>query len=161
MKQNFLWISPFKKQKSDIDDDIRVLSSVPVFDTLSERHIRKIHRILHIRKYNESELVFREGDPGVGMYIIRRGAISIYKEFPDITRQKIIDLKKGDFFGEIALLNDSFRSATAVCTEDTTLFGLFRPDLLALTDSDPKLGVKLIYRLAQIVAERLRISTDD
>ena len=81
--------------------------------------------------------------------------MSVWHESADLTKTKMIDLHAGDFFGEISLLNDSPRSATVVAEGDTTLFGFFRSDLLSLMDSDPKLGVKLVYQLARIVAERL------
>ena len=72
-------------------------------------------------------------------------------------REKIATLNKGDFLGDISLLNESPRSATVVASQKTVLYGLFKPDLLNLMDSDPKLGQRLVYRLAQIVAERLRL----
>ncbi len=157
MKLKALWVNPFRKKTTDIEGEISFLSSVPVFDSLSRRQHRTLFSIMHTRNFNEGEIVCRKGDPGVGMYIIRDGNIDVYNEFPDMTRMRITTLSPGDFFGEIALLNDSPRSATVVATRPTVLLGLFRHDLLEIMDSDPTLGVKLVYRLSQIVAERLRL----
>ena len=74
-----------------------------------------------------------------------------------MTCHKITTLKHGDFFGETSLLNETPRSATIISSEQSILWGLFKPDLLNLFDSDPKLGLRLIFRLSQIVAERLRL----
>jgi len=161
MNSSILWGNPFRKVPSDVKEELRFLSSVPIFDTLSQGQLRKIHKLIHVRRYKREEIVFRQGDPGVGMYIVRDGQIDVYHEFADMTKTRITTLKAGDFFGEIALLNEISRSATAVASTDSTLFGLFRPDLLDVMDSDPKLGLKIIYRIAQIIAERLRLSTSE
>ncbi len=158
MKRHAFWGNPFKKTGSDIETEIKFLSTVSIFDSLSKRHIEKIHSLIHVRRYEEGEIIFRQGDPGVGMYIVREGHIEVFNEYADNTRNKIADIIDGEFFGEISLLNDSPRSATSVAKTKTTLFGLFRPDLLGLIDSDTKLGFRLIYRLSQIVAERLRLT---
>jgi CRP/FNR family transcriptional regulator, cyclic AMP receptor protein len=160
MNYKAFWGNPFKKTTTDLEGELAFLGSVPVFDSLSKRQIRKIHSIVHIRTFEKGEIVFRKGDPGVGLYIVRSGSVENYNEFPDLTRVKITDLAAGNFFGEISLLNDSPRSATAVSSCSTVLHGFFRHDLLELMDSDPVLGVKLVYRLAQIVAERLRLMNE-
>ena len=157
MNLKALWVNPFKKKSTDIEGEISFLSSVPVFDSLSTRQHRTLYSIMHTRNFNEGEIVCRKGDPGVGLYIIRDGNVDVYNEFPDLTRLRIASLESGDFFGEISLLNDSPRSATVVAVRPTVLLGLFRHDLLEIMDSDPTLGVKLVYRLSQIVAERLRL----
>jgi len=159
MKQKVLWGNPFKRGSSELKVELRFLSSVPIFDSLSSRQLRKIHKLIHIRTFDEGEIVFRQGDPGVGMYIVRDGQVDVYNEYSDMTRSRIAVLKTGDFFGEISLLNDSNRSATVVSVKSSTLLGLFRPDLFGVMDSDPKLGLSIIYRISQIVAERLRLST--
>jgi len=159
MKSSALWVNPLKKVPLDIKIELKFLSSVPIFDSLSHRQLEKIHKLIHIREFDEGDIIFRQGDPGVGMYIVRNGQVDVYNEYSDFTRRKITVLKPGDFFGEISLLNDSCRSATVVAPQKTILLGLFRPDLLSVMDSDPKLGLRFIYRLSQIVAERLRLAT--
>jgi CRP/FNR family transcriptional regulator, cyclic AMP receptor protein len=161
-KMNFktLWGNPFKKFISDPESDITFLSTVPVFESLSKRQVVKIHSLMHVRTFDSDEIIFRKGDPGVGLYVIRDGAVDVYSEFSDLTRYKVASLESGDFFGEISLLNDSPRSATVVAVKSSILLGFFRHDLLELMNSDPSLGVKLVYNLAKIVAERLRIMNE-
>ncbi len=73
---------------------------------------------------------------------------------------KIGELKEGDFFGEMALLDEYPRSAEAMAIERTETFGIFRPDLFNLIEGNPKLGTKILLRLSQILANRLRETTE-
>jgi len=86
------------------------------------------------------------------MYIIQEGTIDILYE---PTGETLAELADGDFFGELALLNETPRSATAVSRVDSVLYGLFRPDLLDLVERDPSLGVQVLLRMGQVLSERL------
>ena len=156
-----LWGNPFKKNKSDLESNIDFLSTVPIFDTLTRRQKYLLYSIIHVRHFKAGEIIFRQDDPGVGLYIIRDGGVDVYNEYSDMTRHKIAELSQGDFFGEIALMNNCPRSATVVAAKKTVLFSLFRTDFLNLLDSDPKLGVRVVYRLSKILAERLRQINED
>ena len=160
MKQYHFWENPFRKGTAHSENELDFLSSVPIFDSLSKMQQIKLQKIIHIRSYEKGEVIFRQGDPGVGLYIVKEGEVEVYNEYTDLTCRKITILRHGDFFGETSLLNETPRSATIVSANSSILWGLFKPDLLNLLDSDPKLGVRLIFRLSQIVAERLRLLND-
>ena len=147
---SFLWGSFF--QRDPEKDLLTLLRGVPIFEGLSRGDLKAIERILHRRKYHAGEYVFREGDPGLGMYIIERGEISIVGESRSA---EIARLGKGDFFGEMALFNERPRNASAVAYADTKLFGFFQPDLFGLLETRPRIGVKVVAKLASILAERL------
>lgn len=155
MNLRLLWGNPFLKGSTNISD-LEFLSKVPIFDSLTSRQREKIQSLIHVRHYTPGEIVFRQDDPGVGLYIVREGGVSVWCEHADMTKTRLADLSEGDFFGEISLLNDSPRSATVVAEKSTVLLGFFRSDLMPLMDSDPNMGVRIVYRLAQIVAERIR-----
>ncbi len=156
MNLRLLWTNPFGKKGEITVSDLDFLSKVPIFDSLTGRQKEKIQSLIHIRHYTPGEIVFRQDDPGVGLYIVREGTVAVWHEHPDMTRTQIAELSEGDFFGEIALLNDSPRSATVVAVKPTVLFGFFRSALISLMESDPNMGARVVYRLAQIVAERIR-----
>lgn len=86
------------------------------------------------------------------MYIIQEGTIEILYEPTDSTLAELTD---GDFFGELSLLNETPRSATAIARTDSVLYGLFRPDLLDLVEQDPSLGVQILLRMGRVLSERL------
>ena len=119
---------------------------------MNRRERVAIERIMYRREYQAGDIIFRQGEPGVGMYIVERGTVSIVFE---PTRHALAELHEGDFFGEIALLNETPRSATARAQTACTLWGLFQPELLGLLDRNPRLGVKLLLPLAQIAGQRL------
>jgi CRP-like cAMP-binding protein len=68
----------------------------------------------------------------------------------------LAELEPGDFFGEMALLGDSARSATAVAREQSELIGFFHPDLLEIINLHPVMAAKVTFGLARTLSERLR-----
>ena len=166
MNEDTMWGNIFKKEekaeksifrkKDDNEKSIfTVLAKIPIFSDLSSKELRAVERILHRRTYRESEVLFREGDPGVGMYIIETGRINITigKE-----NRLLAVLSNGEFFGEIALLSEIPRTATATAVIDTKILGFFQPDLFGLLETNPRMGNKILHRLAQMIADRLRFS---
>lgn len=129
-----------------------LLRRVPMFAALDRRELAEVEKILYHRSYDAGEVIFRQGDPGVGMYVIERGRVEIVHE---PTGRVLADLLDGDFFGEIALLNETPRSARATAVEPATLHGLFQPELYDLVERLPRLGVKLLLPLAQSLGTRL------
>lgn len=130
-----------------------ILKNVPIFADLNNRELSSVVRILHEREYKPEEIIFREDEPGMGMYIIESGKVSIYVESGQMQLSVLGD---GDFFGEVALLDDAPRSATAIAKTDCKVFGFFQPDLFGLMERDSKLGVKIVLQVARLIGERLR-----
>lgn len=155
------WNNIFEKNgKHQINLDY-VLKKVPFFSQLKKGELREFKRILHHRYFKKGEIIFYESEPGVGMYVIENGKIGIYKNFDLESKEELAILRSGEFFGEMALLDESPRSASAVALENTSVLGLFRPDLFNLINRNPKLGNKTLLKLAQMLAERLRLSNDE
>ncbi len=148
------WGNIFKRE--DQQDTYALLKKVPIFEKMSRRELDAVERIMYRREYRSGDVIFRQGEPGVGMYVVQHGTVSIVFE---PSGEVLAELRDGDFFGEIALLNETPRSATAQARTDCTLWGLFQPELLDLLGRDPRLGVKLLLPLAQIAGQRL-IRTD-
>lgn len=145
-----LWRNIFR---SDEDESVHaLLRDVPLFSDLSRRELSAVQSILHRREYEPDEVLFRQGNPGVGMYVIQEGEIEILREPADATLAELTD---GDFFGELALLNETPRSATAIARTDSVLYGLFRPDLLGLVERDSSLGVQILFHMGRVLSERL------
>jgi CRP/FNR family cyclic AMP-dependent transcriptional regulator len=155
------WNNIFEKNgKHQINLDY-VLKKVPFFSQLKKSELLEFKRILHHRYFKKGEIIFYEGEPGAGMYVIENGKIGIYKNFDDNSKEELAILQSGEFFGEMALLDESARSASAVALENTSVLGLFRHDLFNLINRKPKLGNKILLKLAQMLAERLRLSNDE
>lgn len=153
MQDDTYWSNIFKKKQKEEVSILQVLKKVPIFSDLSRKELRLVERILHRRTYKQNEIIFNEDEPGVGMFIIESGTvhISIGKE-----KKLLAVLSNGDFFGEMALLLESPRTASAAAAEPLKMLGFFQPDLFSLLETQPKTGNKILYRLSQMIAERLR-----
>ena len=140
-------------------DILPVLRTIPIFEGLGFNDLKKIELIVHKRTFMPNEIIFYERQPGAGMYIIKRGLIKLTKTVNE-ERVKISELKDGEFFGEMSLLDEYPRSAEATAVEKTEVLGIFRPDLFDLIESNPKLGYKILLRLSKSLASRLRETTE-
>ncbi len=153
---NAIWKNIFSERSIRKGSTQELLSKVPAFAHLTFRELKEVSAIVHRREYRSGEPVFHQGDPGLGMYIIQEGAVSIVIAEKDGEQKELAVLSEGDFFGELGLLDESPRSASAVCKTDCFLIGFFRPDLLELIERKASLGIKIVMKLAEIVGERLR-----
>lgn len=153
---NALWRNLFSQRVIREGTIEEVLSKVPAFANLAPRELKEVAAIVHKREYRSGEPVFYQGDPGLGMYIVKDGEVSIVIQGKDGNEEELALFGDGDFFGELALLDESPRSANAVCKTECTLIGFFRPDLFELIEKNTTLGIKIVLKLAEIVAQRLR-----
>jgi CRP-like cAMP-binding protein len=150
------WSNLFRRRDRGGDELYEVLSKVPIFHDLSRREFEHIREILHTRSYSPDEAIVREGDMGVGMYVILSGEVAILHEEADGSTVELATFGEGDFFGDQVLLDQSPRTASAVARERTKAVGFFRPDLLQLIQSHPRIGLKIVIQLSQMAAVRLR-----
>jgi len=154
--ESAFWANIFKKNSETQKSLSDVLKSIPIFSSLTGRELKKVEQIVHLRNYRAQEVVFRQNEPGVGMYVIRSGQVDIIYNLGKASARPLAHLEAGDFFGEMALWDEAPRSASAVAVEPSELIGLFRPDLLDLIERNPRLGIKIILPLLQLLGERLR-----
>jgi CRP/FNR family transcriptional regulator, cyclic AMP receptor protein len=145
------WGSTKKKRKTG--DIKELLHGIPLFEQLTDRELTGIERILHERMYEPNEEIFREGEPGVAMFIIQSGSVLIQVGRSGKT---LAELHEGEFFGELALLDDSPRSASAKANSESKILAFSQPDLFSVMERNPHLGLKIILALARIIGERLK-----
>jgi CRP/FNR family transcriptional regulator, cyclic AMP receptor protein len=157
MKADGIWANIFRlnRQKESLTE---ILQNIPLFRDLTSKELKILERVVHIRTYTADESVFVETEPGAGMYIIRSGRIDIVLNYKRETPLMLAELVAGDFFGEMALLGDTSRSATALARERSELIGFFHSDLTEITNVHPAMGAKISLGLAKTLAERLRFT---
>src|SRR5215467_15167475 len=155
MKADGIWGNIFKLG-SRKDSLAETLQNIPLFQELSPKELRIVETLVHVRTYNAGEPVFVETEPGAGMYIIRTGRVDIVLQYRSENRVILAELEAGDFFGEMALLGDTSRSASAVARDRSELIGFFHPDLVEIINIHPEVGAKISLGLAKTLAERLR-----
>jgi len=150
------WTNFFTSNTDEINLK-ETLRSLPLFDKLSKRDINLLIEIVHNRIYVKDEYIFYQGDPGLGMYIIQEGQVAIFRQTDNDKRIHIVTLEKGDFFGELALIDGEKRSASAVASLDSKIAVIFKPDLEDYIDKLPKKGIKILKGISEIIAARLRL----
>lgn len=141
-------------------DEVATLKAIPLFRDLNDGDLKRVAKLLHERRYEANEIVFREGQTGAGMYIIKDGAADIVLRLADGSEQCVVSLHSGQFFGELALLESTPRTATCVVRKPTVLLGLFQPDLEQLLERNAKLGARVVWNLARMTGLRLRELSD-
>lgn len=155
MSSKSLWMNIFR-QREEQRDLLAMLARVPIFKNLRRNELSLVRNLVHLRKFQPEEVIFMEGQPGTGMYIITSGGVQICLNYKREHQIELAMLKEGDFFGELSLLDESPRSATAVAVGATEAVGFFRSDLMDLIEKSPSLGVKIVLALAEVLGERLR-----
>ncbi len=154
------WANLFKSptDKSDLEN---VLKTIPPFAELSKRDISMLTAFIHNRQYVAGEYIFHQGDPGIGLYIIREGVVLIRRAIQSGKTIPLATFKKGDFFGELALVDDEKRSASAIAQTDCRLAVVFKPDLDDFIEKYPKKGVMILQGISHIMVTRLRQLNED
>ena len=146
------------RKKKDNDPILTLLKSIPMFENLLDKELSEVVRLTHERNYKIGEYIFKKLAPAEGMYVILDGLVDIID--PD-TNTNFASLETGDFFGELALLDDEPRSASATAMQPSRLIGFFRTDLLTLMKRDPELGNKILLNLSRVLGERLRKTNEE
>jgi CRP-like cAMP-binding protein len=154
------WANFFRTNTSK-DDIETLLLSMPPFAHLDQKHLRILIKLLHNRVYAPNEYLFLQGDPGVGLYIIKEGEVQIIQDTGEGNKLELAKFCKGDFLGEIALLDDEPRSGSAIALKETQIVVIFKPDLDEFIEKYPKFGIGILKGISVIVSTRLRILNDD
>lgn len=145
-----LFLDPqFSRKKS-------FLKSLVLFQDLGDRDLGVLAKALHSRTYHAGEVVFKEGDIGRALFILESGKVTLSRASGDGASQVIHTLQPGEFFGEMALLEQLPRTASAEAAERCQIMLLYKSRMEALLHGQPRIGVAVMSRLAQLLSARLR-----
>jgi CRP/FNR family transcriptional regulator/CRP/FNR family cyclic AMP-dependent transcriptional regulator len=133
---------------------------VPFFANLKEENARELARRMLPRRFGSGQIIFHHGDPGGLLYIIGRGKVKITHSTPEGQEAVLAILGSGDFFGELALLDDSPRSATAEAIELTETLTLHRDDFIRYLHENPDFSLHVLKTMAQHI-RRLNLQLAD
>lgn len=143
------------------DEEIAsVLGKINIFQGLTPYERAKIAKYFRKQEYKAGDKIVKEGDAGDRMFVIREGAVKITKALSPTEEKVLANLVDGDFFGEMALLDGSPRSASVYAISPVKMLELYRASLQEFIEKEPQIGVKVLYNLAKILVERIRASGD-
>ncbi len=140
-----------------------LLKQIEIFADLSPAQLQMIADLCEERRCQAGETVFEENSSGSELYIIAQGEVEIRLNPAVISPEDaggspatITTLRRGQSFGEIALVDQGLRTASAVCANDALLLVLSRRQLLDLCEANPTLGYQLMRNLAADLALKIR-----
>jgi CRP/FNR family transcriptional regulator, cyclic AMP receptor protein len=120
------------------------IRSVPLFGSLDDAAARELRSLLRTQDHEGNTVLFRAGDIGDAMYLIESGRVRI--SVPDDEQKQIVlaELARGDFFGEMAIIDGKNRSADAFVLEDARLAVLSRENFLHFVEDNPTVAVEML-----------------
>jgi voltage-gated potassium channel len=123
----------------DADDTARALARVPLFAGCSAEDLRDIAELAHLLSFEDGTVIVPEGEEGLGFYLILSGEASVVRDGVQINR-----IGAGQFFGEIALLEGTPRTASVVANGRTVCLGILRSDFRPLLVRQPRIALRIL-----------------
>lgn len=133
---------------------IEALRRVPLFSDLNKREIQAVARLFKERRFPAGETVIKEGSGGAAFFVIESGAAKV-----SVGGTERSTLGPGDFFGEIALIDQGTRMATIVASTELVCYGVTYWDFRPLVEKNGVIGWKLLERMARMLRENRRGAT--
>jgi len=126
-----------------------LLKRVPIFEGLDNRELERIAASMKQRKFGAGDTVTTEGQGGVGFFVIEDGEARVTIHGDERRR-----LGPGDYFGEVALLNDSPRTATITAETELRCYGMTSWDFKPLVESHSSIAWKMLQAMAKNYADQ-------
>ena len=127
---------------------VEVLQRVPLFADLSRREIQQLARLFKERRFASGETVVQEGSGGAAFFIIQSGEAAVL-----LGGKKHSTLSPGDYFGEIALIDEGTRMATISAVSDLVCYGLTYWDFRPVVRANGVIGWKLLQGMARMLRD--------
>lgn len=137
-----------------------LLKGLPLFSSLTDDELKAVAEICIEKTVAAEELVFSEGDHGVDMFVIIKGSVRIYTQITENVDKTLITLRDGGLFGELAVISEDYRSASARALEETRLISINQDDFENLMETNPAASKKILNDIVRIIADRLKNTTE-
>ncbi|MEE8278186.1 MAG: Crp/Fnr family transcriptional regulator [Thermoanaerobaculia bacterium] len=137
-------------------DDIKELTSIPLFAGLSEENLTEMNQLLHKRKFPAGKNIMTVDQPGETVYLLLNGSVKIYVDQLDGSEVILAFLGPGATFGELSLVDSLGRSASVVTLEDCNCLAMDRSSFHRCLKSVPDLS----YNLVRLLSQRLRLANE-
>ncbi|HXT00775.1 MAG TPA: Crp/Fnr family transcriptional regulator [Elusimicrobiota bacterium] len=134
-----------------------LLKRIPFLSALAPAHLRDVYRLAREVRLEAGSKVFAKREDADAMFIVVSGRVKIFTDSAGKKRKTYAYLKEGEFFGEMALVEDLPRTASAQAVEPTRLLLIRKTDFQRLLARDPRLALYLL----KTVCARLRRANED
>jgi CRP-like cAMP-binding protein len=128
---------------------VAALEGVPLFRGLDADNLAALAETIRVRRYRRGEVIFHQGDPGDALHVILRGRVKISSPSEGGVEAILVTLRAGEFFGALALLDGSPRSASATAVEAAETLVLPRERFRRLVDEVPEFRDHVFAELAR------------
>jgi CRP-like cAMP-binding protein len=125
------------------------LASVSLFSGLNKRHLNQLSRRFIPRSYKTGDAIITQGKGGEGMFTIVSGKAEAVLETADGEKIVVNTFGPGDFFGEVAMLDDGPRTASVIATVETECLVLTRADFISVMHNDAEMATEIAMALAR------------
>jgi CRP/FNR family cyclic AMP-dependent transcriptional regulator len=126
-----------------------VLLKVPLFSQLQPAELERVTEITRERTYPKNSVILFEDDPGDALYVVAQGQVKVVLIGEDGREVILSVLGEGEFFGEMALIDDEPRSAHVIAMEDSTMLVLRREEFEGILKQTPSIALALLRELSR------------
>jgi len=131
-------------------DLLETLRKVPILSALKMEHLDMLAKLATTRVFKKGEVIIKQGDPGTGLFVMISGTVSVMaKNRPGLPDTVLSNLGKGEFFGEMSLIDGYPRSATVSATSETQVVELNRWVFLDVLRREPSIAVAMLPSLCK------------
>lgn len=127
---------------------VEALERLPLFADLTRHELQSVARLFKERRFTKGETVIKEGSGGAAFFVIESGDATVF-----IGGKEHSTLNAGDYFGEVALIDQGARTATIVAASDLSCYGLTYWDFRPFVEQNGVIGWKLLERMAMILRD--------
>jgi len=131
---------------------VAAIADTPLFAGMSGLELNAVSAFLEPRRYAAGAVIFRRGEPGTEMFIVRAGRVASLALDRDGNERQLYEFGPGRFFGEMAIIENEPRSATCVALETTELLVLEGIDFYRLVWEHPMIGSRMLVSMAKVMA---------
>lgn len=132
-----------------------VLAKLPIFSSLDDKELDALAEAANKEECSNGTVIIEEGSSGKALYIIIKGAAEVVKRENEV-ESIIVELKEGEHFGEMSLIEDAQTSATIRATEDMEYISIARDDFLKVLEEDVNIAAKVYKAFTVTLSRRLR-----
>jgi CRP-like cAMP-binding protein len=133
-----------------------ILAELEFFSNVDYESLTKLSALFDERIFEFNDIIFDEGSLGQSMLVIISGEVRITQISNNSSEEALIILKKGDLFGEMALIEEMPRSATAIAHKNCVILEIKREKFVNFINKNPSIGLKILWKLTKTLSSRLR-----